>query len=156
MRSRMPVLRILASLAAASIATACSHSSAGGTSNTALDQQHAVGANAGASSATGGAGRPARPSDGYRLADIAVQRLGGANAPNPPVVTGVSVVGEYGLTVYTIGSSSQELLSIKEHGAWRPLGTDAYYPDGRGLVHFGLSPDLAARLIAGLNPPPPR
>ena len=136
---------------------ACSHGSGSNTANansSTVQQQSSAGSAAGGSNP--GPVAPASASDGRRLADIAVQRLGGAKGPNPPVVTGVSVVGNYGLTVYTIGTSSQELLSIKERGGWRPLGTDAYSPDGRGLIHFGISPELAARLIARLQPPPSR
>jgi len=137
------------------VAAACSHSdnaNGGGTAggggqglNGALGQsQQNVGATT----------RPLHPSDGYRLAEIAVARLGGSAAPAGMRVTGVSVVDNYGLTVYEIGSATQELLSIKENGNWRPLGTDAFVPNGRGLVHFGLSQDLANRLIEALAPPP--
>jgi len=98
--------------------------------------------------------RPDHPSDGYRLAEIAVARLGGPSAPLAPHVTGVSVVENYGLTVYDIGQSKQELLLIKEDGKWRPLGSDAFISNGRGIVHFGLSQDLANRLIEELTPPP--
>lgn len=98
--------------------------------------------------------QPANPSDAWLLANIAFQRLGGANAQAPPQITSVSVVGGYGIAVYAVGQSTQELLCSKQGKSWRVLGSDAYVPNGRGLVHFGLSPDLASRLIAGLKAPP--
>ena len=111
-------------------------------------------ANALNSTQSGASNRPAHPSDGWLLADIAVQRLGGPHGPNAPAITGVSVAGGYGLVVYQIGPSVQELLCLKEGDHWRPLGADAYTADGRGLVRFGLSPTQANRLISGLRPPP--
>jgi hypothetical protein len=99
---------------------------------------------------------PPHPSDAWRLAKIAVDRLGGARAASAPQVTGVSIAGGYGLAVYQIAGSTQECLFLKEKGAWRVLGTDGYFPNGRGLVHFGLSQAFANTLIAGLHPPPPR
>jgi hypothetical protein len=69
-------------------------------------------------------------------------------------VAGVATVGQYGLVVYQLGQTVQELLCLKEDGRWRVLGSDGYVANGRGLVHFGLSQDQANRLIGALKPPP--
>lgn len=84
-----------------------------------------------------------------------MDRLGGSRAATAPHVTGVSIAGGYGLAVYMIGNSPQECLFLKENGAWRVLGVDTFVPNGRGLLHFGLSPALAKSLIDGLRAPPP-
>jgi hypothetical protein len=146
--------RFVAIAIACVFATACSHSTNSDDATAGADAQASVSAIGGTPQRTDSTARPAHPSDGYRLAEIAVARLGGPRAPLAPHVTGVSVVENYGLTVYDIGDSKQELLSIKEGGKWRPLGTDAYVASGRGIVHFGLSADLANRLIEELTPPP--
>ena len=146
--------RFVAAAIACVLIAACSHSNDSNDANLASGSQGAGSTLGGAAPQARSTLRPTHPSDGYQLAEIAVARLGGPNAPAAPRVTGVSVVENYGLAVYDIGTSKQELLSIKEGGKWRPLGTDAYVSSGRGLVHFGLSPDLANRLIEELAPPP--
>jgi hypothetical protein len=88
------------------------------------------------------------------LSDIAVQRLGGPRTPLAPKVTGVAIAGQYGLVVYQLGQTVQELLCLKEDGTWRVLGSDGYVANGRGLVRFGLSQEQANSLIASLKPPP--
>jgi len=147
-------IRFVVAVIAGVVAAACSHSTNSNDANLATGSQGSGGELGGAAPHAGSTLRPVHPSDGYQLAEIAVARLGGPNAPSAPHVTGVSVVENYGLAVYDVGSAKQELLSVKENGKWRPLGTDAYVPNGRGLVHFGLSPDLANRLIEELTPPP--
>jgi hypothetical protein len=145
--------RFFAIAIACVIATACSHSTSSDDS-TGAGAQASGGAIGSAPQRAASTARPDHPSDGYRLAEIAVARLGGSRAPLAPRVTGVSVVENYGLTVYDIGNSTQELLLIKERGQWRPLGSDAFVANGRGIVHFGLDPELANRLIEELTPPP--
>jgi len=93
-------------------------------------------------------------SDETRIAEISAARLGGGRAPQDVEVTGVSIYGRYGLTVYKIGTAQGEALFLKERTGWRVLGSDAFDPGGRGLYHFGVQPDLARALIAGLHPPP--
>jgi hypothetical protein len=92
--------------------------------------------------------------DRWRIAEIASARLGGGRPSAAVEVTGVSIVGKYGLTVYSTGSARGEALFLKQHSEWRVLGSNGFDPGGRGLLHFGLSPDLARSLIAGLEPPP--
>jgi hypothetical protein len=148
-------LRRLAGIAIVCLlCAACSHSASSGDTSTDAGSQGSAGAAGGVQQRAVSTARPDHPSDGYRLAEIAVARLGGPSGPSAPRVTGVSVVENYGLTVYDLGQSKQELLLIKEDGKWRPLGSDAFASSGRGIVHFGLSQDLANRLIEELTPPP--
>lgn len=86
------------------------------------------------------------------IADSAYNRLGGGHASSPVQVTSVSVVGDYGLAVLQIGANMSETLYEKERGAWKPVASDAYVSGGRGLLRFGISPDLARQLDASLHP----
>jgi hypothetical protein len=134
------------------LAAGCTHAANSDANGSPTAQQTMIGLAATPPAST--PARPAHPSDGWLLADIAFERLGGVHAANPAHVTGVSIIGGFGIAVYVVGRANQELLCTKQGGTWRPLGTDAFLPDGRGLVHFGLSPQLAARLVAGLKPVP--
>jgi hypothetical protein len=96
----------------------------------------------------------ASAADRSHLADISITRLGKRPAPGNSEVTGVSIVGNYGLSVYSVGAGTGEALFLKEGSTWRVLGSNAYDASGRGLLHFGVSPDLARNLIAGLQAPP--
>jgi hypothetical protein len=93
--------------------------------------------------------------ESVRIADIAYNRLGGSKASGNIQVTSVSIVGEYGLAVVQIGAAQNETLFKRERSGWRPLASDAFLPDGRGLLRFGVTPDLAHALVENLRPLPP-
>jgi hypothetical protein len=86
------------------------------------------------------------------VADIAYDRLGGSQSTVPLQVTSVSIVGNYALAVLQMGHAAHETLFERENGKWRALADNAYVPGGRGLLRFGISPDLARQLDANLEP----
>lgn len=116
------------------------------------------GANSGGFSQPGGTTAYRTPApdapESVRIADIAYNRLGGSKASGVIRVTAVSIVGEYGLAVVQIGSAQNETLFKHDSSGWRPLASDAFLPDGRGLLRFGVTPDAAHTLVENLRPLP--
>jgi hypothetical protein len=138
-------------LAIAIAATACTSKSSGSSAPTSGPGAPLSGIGVGTQSGGLRTPGPHAPPE-VAIEDMAYNRLGGAGAPSAVQVTAVSVVGTYGLVLVQIGHSTNETLFKENSSGWHPLASDAYVQGGRGLLRFGISPELARQLDDGLKP----